>query len=399
MGISRAGNPGLPAGRRARLLAAGLAPQLAFGIVFAWGAVVPLVRAQEHWPALLLGAVFSATPVGYGIGTVVGGRLADRMPPRRLCWASLVILAAGFAVAFAAPSGLTFVVAYAGVALGLGGGVSLTGGVAAVARALPNRAGTVGGLASAVYAGSAVFQAPLISALAPRMGWLRALETVGVAMALIAAALLLLMPPLPARRRDLRPARSPLVAPAVWTGALLALCGATFGAFAIVELPGEVAARRLGPGLIGIAAAALAAGNAAGRLLGGLGADRVGVAGVVAAVFVIELAAGLLLFAGAGTVLLLLAALGAGLALGADAGVLSRVGADAAPHRPNAAFGLVFAGFTAGAFAGPLLGALVGPPLGWLAAAAPAALGLGLLAVRSRLSAGRADGPGPGPGR
>ncbi|HSR25203.1 MAG TPA: MFS transporter [Candidatus Eisenbacteria bacterium] len=368
--------------------------------MFAWGAVVPLVRAQEHWPALLLGAVFSATPVGYGIGTVVGGRLADRMPPRRLCWASLAFLAAGFAVAFAAPSGLTFVVAYAGVALGLGGGVSLTGGVAALARALPDRAGTVGGLASAVYAGSAVFQAPLISALAPRMGWLRALEAVGVAMALIAAALLLLMPPLPARHPDLRPAaRSPLVAPAVWTGALLALCGATFGALAIVELPGEVAARRLGPALIGIAAAALAAGNAAGRLLGGLGADRVGVAGVVAAVFVIELAAGLLLFAGAGTVLLLLAALGTGLALGADAGVLSRVGADAAPHRPNAAFGLVFAGFTTGAFAGPLLGALVGLPPGWLAGAAPAAVGLGLLAVRSRLSAGRADGPGPGPGR
>ncbi len=109
------------------MVAAGLALQLAFGIVFAWGAVVPLIRAQEHWPPVLLGAVFSATPAGYGIGTAIGGRLGERLPPRRLCWASLGLLWAGFAVAFTLPGGLTFVVAYAFLALGVGGGVALTG--------------------------------------------------------------------------------------------------------------------------------------------------------------------------------------------------------------------------------------------------------------------------------
>jgi MFS transporter, OFA family, oxalate/formate antiporter len=371
------------------VLAAGLALQPAFGIVFAWGAVVPFVRAQEHWPALLLGAVFSGTPVGYGLGTVVGGRLADRVPPRRLCWTSLAVLAAGFAVAFAAPGGLTFVVAYAGVALGVGGGLALTGGVAALRAVLPERSGTVGGLASAVYAGSAVFQAPLISALAPRVGWLRALEAVGLGVALLAAALLLLMPPLPVRHRSERRAGSGLRrSPAVWVGASQACCGATFGAFAIVNLPAEVAAP-----LAGVAAAALAAGNAGGRLVGGLGADRLGAARVVAAVFVLELVAAAALFTGVGPALALPVALAAGLALGADAGVLGRVGADAAPARPNTAFGLVFAGFTAGAFAGPLLGAMVGLPRGWLAAAAPAAVGLVLL-----VSAGRRGGPGRVPG-
>ncbi|HXM56211.1 MAG TPA: MFS transporter [Candidatus Dormibacteraeota bacterium] len=342
--------------------------------MFAWGAVVPFVRAQEHWPDLLLGAVFSGTPLGFGIGTIVGGRLADRLPPRRICWASLAALAAGFAVAFAWPSGLTFVLAYAVLALGVGGGLALTGAVAALGQVLPGRSGTVGGLASAVYAASAVFQAPLLSTLAPRLGWLRALEAVGVGMALLAAALLLLMPALPVRPPAAAAAAGdggPVLTPAVGAGALLACCGATLGAFAFVNLPGEAAG----------AAVALATGNACGRLLGGLGADRFGVSRVVAVVFGLGLVAGLALYL-AGPAVALPAGLGAGLALGADAGVLNRVGADAAPGRPNAAFGTVFAGYTAGAFAGPLLGALTGPPLAWLTTAAPSAIGLAMLAGR-----------------
>ena len=51
------------------MLAAGLALQMAFGLVFAWGEVAPYVRAVDHWPPWLLGAVFSGTPLGYGTGT------------------------------------------------------------------------------------------------------------------------------------------------------------------------------------------------------------------------------------------------------------------------------------------------------------------------------------------
>lgn len=372
---------------RARVLIGALALQLAFGIVFAWGVVAPLVQKHDHWPRLLLAAVFSATPVGYGIGTVAGGRLADRLAPRRLCWASLGLLAAGFALAFGAPSGLTFVVGYAGLALGVGGGVALTAAVAALNRALPGGAGTAGGLASAVYATSAIFQAPLIAALAPRLGWRGTLAVVGSGVAVAAAGLLLLMPPQPAQPGDASNAPGVMRSAPVWTGTLLAFCGATFGAFAVVNLPGAV-----GPALAGGAALTLALGNASGRLLGGLLADRLGVARVVAMVFALDLAAALALFAGAGPAVALAAALGAGLALGADAGCLSRVGRDAAPGRPHAAFGMVFAGFAAGAFAGPLVGALVRSPLDWLATAAPAALGL-------VISAGRAAGRETGPGR
>jgi MFS transporter, OFA family, oxalate/formate antiporter len=367
------------------VLVSAVALQLAFGLAFAWGVVVPLVRAQEHWPALLLGAVFSATPVGYGIGTAVGGRLADRFPPRRLCWASLGLLAAGFGLAFAAPSGLTFVVAYGGLALGVGGGVALTGAVAALAQVFPSRAGTVGGLATAAYAASAIFQAPLISALAPALGWRGALEVVGLGVAAVAAALLPLMPALPPDRRDRAPGL--LLSAPVGIAAALAFCGATFGAFAAVNLPGVA-----GPALAGAVAAAVALGNAGGRLLGGLAADRLGARRVVVAVFALDLVAAALLFALPGPATALGAGMGAGLALGADAGSLTRSGRDAAPGRPNAAFGLVFAGFATGGFTGPLLGAVVGIPGAWLATAAPAAVGLAALSAVG--AAGRARGPG-----
>jgi MFS family permease len=295
-------------------------------------------------------------------------------------------------VAFAAPGGLTFTVAYAFVGLGLGGGVALTGSVAALSRVLPDRAGAAGGAASAAYASSAMFQAPLVAALAAHVGWLGALRVAGGAIAVVAAGLLALMPALPAATA-LRPAPlsgTVLGSPAVWTGFALACCGATFGAFAIVDLPSEALARHLGAGLATAAVVVFAAGNTAGRLLAGLGADRFGARRVVLAVFVLDLLAGLLLFAGVGAATALVAALAAGGALGADAGSLSRVGADAVPGRSHAAFGLVFAGFTTGAFLGPIAGSLAGTPAAWLVTAAPALGGLGLRAARRVGRRGRA---------
>jgi OFA family oxalate/formate antiporter-like MFS transporter len=380
---------------------AALGLQPAFGMVFAWGALVPLVRAQEHWPPVLLGAVFSATPCGYGIGTALGGRLADRLPPRRLCWAGLGLLGAGFAVAFAAPSALTFVVFYAFVALGLGGGIALTGSVAALASFVPGRTGMAGGAASATYAASAVVLAPLIGALAPHLGWIGALRVVGVSVALGGSALLALMPGLPARHLARAEAaadsRSLLRRPGLWRGFALALCGSVFGTFAAVGVGAEAAATG-GPGWLPTAAVALLAlGNASGRLAGGVAADRAGVRWVLAAVYVTELAASVALFSRAGAVVLMAAALAAGAALGANAGCLARVGAETAPGAPNTAFGLVFTGYTAGAVIGPIAGAAVGSPQAWLVTAAPALAGLALLGGRRRVSA-RAGGPDSGSG-
>jgi hypothetical protein len=57
------------------------------------------------------------------------------------------------------------------------------------------------------------------------------------------------------------------------------------------------------------------------------------------------------------------------------------------PSAPNTASGLIFTGYTTGAFAGPLLGELISPaPAGWLEMAALPAAGLLVLFLRARFS-------------
>ena len=369
---------------------AGWALQPAFGLVFAWGVAVPFVRAQEHWPAVLLGAVFSATPLGYGTGTLLGGRLADRLPPRRLCWAGLGLLALGFGIAFLLPGGFTFVVFYAAVALGLGGGVAMTGAVAAAVQVHPRHAGGVGGALTAAYAAGAIFEAPLVALLAPRLGWLGALRLVGVAVALVAALGLLLMPDV---RKGKLPHDAPLPAgqlqllrrPLIWSGSLMILLSAMLGPFLAVNLVADASlhglARWLGTaGLVGFSI-----GNTLSRLAAGLASDRLGVDRVVLVVLGLDLVAALLLWSSSTALTILVAGVAGGTALGSAAGVLSRMAHDSAPDAPNSALGVLFAGYAAGAVLGPLLGAVVGGSAAWLAVGAPALGGLVVLAGRRAL--------------
>lgn len=372
-----------------RVLTAGMILQLAFGLVFAWGSVVPYVLAQEHWSAVLVGAVFSGTPLGYGIGTLIAGRLADVVPPQRLCWVGMGLLAIGFAVAFFFPTGLTFVVFYAVVALGLGGGFALSGAVASAVQVLPLRAGTVGGAMTAAYAAAAAFEAPLISQLAPRLGWLDALRVVGIGVAAVAAVGLCLMPSLPSTGLPLYERRPTnwlelLRQPLVWSSTLVIFLGSALGAYAAVNLVADAAVHRLTLGLAAAGLVGFSVCNSLSRLGAGISSDRFGVGRVVLAVLGLDLIAGLLLWSSASAAALVLGGLTAGTALGGGAGVLSRMARDVSADRPQTAFGILFAGYAAGAFCGPLLGATVGGPLAWLAVSAPALIGLGVLALRAR---------------
>src|SRR5207249_5729035 len=78
-----------------RVLFSILTLQFAFGFIYAWGSVVPEVHLQDHWVPLLTSAVFSAGPLGYGTGMMISGRLAERYPPRLLCWAGVGLMLIG----------------------------------------------------------------------------------------------------------------------------------------------------------------------------------------------------------------------------------------------------------------------------------------------------------------
>jgi len=375
----------------ARALFAALPLQFAFGLVYSWGALAPFIQHDEHWSSVLISAVWSATPIGYGTGIVIGGRLADRVPPRRLCWAGLGLLAAGGGTALAFPSGPTFVLLYSMLGLGFGGGLALAGSVAAGRHAMPDRAGTVSGLVTGAYAVAAPIQVPVVSFLAGSIGWLPTLRWMAAAMLALAALTLTAMPAVPRPRQpeeDGRVHPAPLAVltrPRLYTAILLELTATPLGAYAFVSSAGYARSLQLAAIVATAAITAVAVGNAIGRVGGGAASDRVGVDRVMLVVLLLDLVAALLLFLHPGAAGVAVACLLAGIGFGAPAGVIGRLAEDAAPDAPNSALGLIFAGFAAGASSGSLLGAAVGGPGAWLAVGAAALAGLAVVFIRIRL--------------
>jgi MFS family permease len=374
-----------------RIVAATLVLQFAYGQVYVWGVLAPYVRAEAQWPALLIGAVWSATPIGWIVGIVVAGRVADRQPPRRLLWTGMGISTAAFLVTFLAPSGLTMVVFYAGLGLGLGGALAMAGSVAAGAQAFPRHVGAVGGAMTASYAVAALVQVPIASALAPHLGWLGTLRAMVIVLMPLAAALLLLMPslPPPPQAASLLPsarigAVKMLSRPAIITACLVELCAGALGAFVFVNLATHVGELGFGAALGAAAVTAVGAGNTAGRLAAGAASDRFGLHPVLLSVLLLGLG-GAVLLVWPHPLLLLLAALAFGTGYGGAAGAVSRLAAQAAPEAPNSAFGLIFAGYSTGSSLGPLVGSLVPVSLSWGVVAIFPAAGLAILAYRRRL--------------
>lgn len=331
--------------------------------------------------------MFSGTPFGYGIGTVLGGRLADRLPPRRLCWAALGLLGLGMAVAFAFPSGTTFLLFYSLLGLGLGGGLALVASVAAGAQVLPRRVGTVGGGLTATYALGAVVQVPVVARLSAQLGWLGSLRVTGLGLLALAVICLTVMPPLGAprtARHDSRPPLSELLRRRrLWTALAIEASLTPLGTYAFVNLIVFANGRGLSLAAATLGLVALAIGNTAGRTLAGVTSDVAGVDIVLAGILALDLAGAGLLAWGPGGEAVLAGALLIGLALGGGAGVMSRAGAEAAPDAPATGFGLVFAGYAVGALLGPLIGAETGvAPVTWLLLGLGPLLGFGLLAFR-----------------
>ena len=371
-----------------RVLICGLALQFVFGMAYAWGAVVPYVRLHDHWSPLLISAVFSGTPFGYGTGIVIGGWLADRSPPRRLCWLGTGLLIIGFAVAFLLPSGITFAIFYSALALGLGGSIALAGALAAGVFAFPTRVGMIGGTLTGSYALAAVVQVPVISYLASTIGWADALRLVGTMMALLAVSMVLLMPAIPRPSRPQQttgavPFLQLIVRKQVWTGFFLELTASPLGAYAFVAIATYARGFSLAPWLATGAVIAVAVGNGLGRIVAGAASDRFGVNRVFLSILALNLLAVILLLVPGNGMTVLLAALAVGIGFGGPAGLLSRLAAASAPDAPNTAFGLLFFGYALGVLAGPLLGAAAGGNTqSWFVLGGVAGIGLLVLMTR-----------------
>jgi len=373
-----------------RVVIPALILQFAFGMVYVWGAVAPYVRLQDHWSPLLISAVFSAGPFGYGTGILIGGRMADHYPPRRLCWAGVVLMVIGFTVAFLIPNGITLVIFYSAIALGLGGSIALAGALAAGTYTLPTRVGFIGGALTGSYGLAAIVQVPIVSYLASTIGWLNALRIVGASMAALAICMVVLMPPIPRPQRTQEGAGSipllKLVArELIWTGFLLEAVASPLGSYAFVAIASYVRGYLpLALWVATVAVIAVATGNAIGRIFSGTASDRFGVTPVFLVILTTNVLAAILLQFPVNAATVLFAALAAGISFGGPAGLLSRLASVSAPDAPNSTFGLLFVGYACGVFFGPFLGVAVGGNArSWLALGSLAGIGLLIIAART----------------
>ena len=389
------------AGVGRRLLVSTMAMQFAFGLVYAWGVVAPDVERADRWPPLLVAAVLSGNPVGWSIGITVGGRLADRYSPRSLCVAAVGMMAAGFAAAFAAPAPLTFIVCYAVLALGTGGGMAMAGSLAAIRQVMPAWLGTASGAMAACYALAALVEVPLVSRLDVTIGWLNALRAVGGGLVLLCVLALLVMPSLPRAAPGVSRPRSTSVRAAVarapvLTALLLALSVPPVGAGAFSHLGTYAAHLHMSPVIATGSLVAVAVGNFLGRMSGGAASDWAGSDLVMLLALGLVFAAAVALWSGAGPTAMLLGGLAAGGAFGIAYGALPRLAAAASQgEAANFTYGVVSIGFAAGTFIGPLLVTGAGPDrTTWLVVAATTGLGLAMVALRSRVF--RPPGPPSG---
>ncbi len=374
-------------GRRA--LAAALLLQFAFGLTYVWGALVPYVQLSTDWSAWMIGAVWSAVPLGFGTGMIGAGRLADTHPARMLCGGAVALMIIGFSIAFALPSWPTLTVCYAGIGLGAGAALALAGSVAAGTHYYPEYPGTVGGALTGMYALSPLILIPVVTHLAAARGWLDALRMAGVGVIVLGLFSVFLMPPVPrpeARRgsRMIAPQGTPLLETRAWIGFVFEVLAVVPGAAAIVDL--GVYARDLDIPL-SLAAGAITVvgvGNGLGRIGAGRAADLFGVRRVMAAILACDLAAMFALWQAGGAGLVFAAAVFAGIGLGGPAGIAPRLAAGTAPQAPHSALGILIAGYSTGSFGGPLLLAAAGVDRsGWLALAACPLAALGMLSTRT----------------
>jgi len=274
------------------------------------------------------------------------------------------------------------------LALGVGGGLALTAGVAAFAGAFPDIRGLAAGTATATYAASSIFQAPIIGLLTPTAGWTHALALVAAVTTVLAAVGVSGLPPLAGSRMPGAAPGSGLTSlirrPSVFTALLLVFAVTTLGPAAAVNIGVAVRTRGQGAAVATAAVTLLAIGNTAARLTTGWASDRFGADRPIAMLSIVELSAALLLYWADSTFAFLVAAVAAGIALGA-AGVIARIASESAPDAPSSAFGLVFAAYALAAVSSPLVAALVGLPAAWLIVGAPGLLGMALLIMRASL--------------
>ena len=371
-----------------RALAGAVLLDLAVSPLFAWDVFTGVLGRELGASDTALAGVFSVGLISFMAAVVLGGRVADRVAPRRLAVAAATGMVAGLLGSAAAGSVATLVLAF-GLLVGASSGVGYVSAVRVAGTVATGRGLALGLVVSAYAIGTAVL-APVASALLDDVGRRATFALLAGALGVLLVAAAVLVPGAAPERRSVgessdAPRRRRVPAVTLWLAFGLGSAPALAAFAQAGQLAGTASA-------VALAVTLLNVGNFAGRLIAGPLSDRIGRPAALHANAALLVVACLPLALGVDGP----GALAALLVLGTQYGALSTLTPAATaditpPERFGAVFGLVFTGWGIAGLLAPVAAAALAPALGFdgvyvlfVAVAAAAWVSVGAFTVLTR---------------
>ncbi len=372
---------------RGRWVLAGAAVlvQLALGAVYAWSVFVNPFIAQMGWSRTQTALPFIVTIGVLFIGTLVGGRIQDRIGPRPVVLVGGVIYSVGVMSAsfVETPDQLWLLVLTYGVVAGIGLGAGYIVPIAMLVKWFPDRRGLITGVAVAGFGAGALLTAPVANRLISADDVSQVFLPLGLAYlvaTLVGGAVFRNPPPgyhVPGFEGKARvPGTSvsytlgeALASPQWYALTAILALNVTAGialisqaAPAAVEITGMSAAAAAS--LVGV----LAVFNGAGRVVWGWTSDGIGRMRAFLAIFAIQVVCFALLPSSGSVALFVLLSSLVYLCYGGGFGTMPATAADFfGPENAGAIYGAMIVGWSIGGVVGPLVIAAIADATGGFA--------------------------------
>lgn len=152
------------------MVAAALVVQLCLGVLYAWSVFRPVFEADLGWSKSQTGFPYQASLLLFAIGTVIAGKIQDRIGPRKVAMLGGVMLALGAALTGVVGDTVIGVILTYGVLGGLGVGFAYVTPIAMLVKWFPDKRGFITGIAVFGFGLATVVFAPVITALLDSVG-------------------------------------------------------------------------------------------------------------------------------------------------------------------------------------------------------------------------------------
>jgi len=281
--------------------------------LYAWSVFIKPLNAEFGWSRAEIALAFALCCLIFGLTTYPAGRWSDKFGPKVVVLAGGVILGIGFVLSGYIHAKWQLYLTY-GLVAGFGGGLVYLPPIATAPKWWPDRRALATGFAVVGLGLGSFIMAPLATYIINTIGWRYVFIYVGAAMGIMAivAAFCLAVPPAGWAPHGWTP---PAPAPGTasrktrdytyqetfrtsqfWLLYVAYFCGAFAGLMVIGHIAGHGIDQGLSPMVAAGAASWLAVFNAVSRILIGLVADKAGTRASFVGIFILQVAAMLLLY-------------------------------------------------------------------------------------------------------